>query len=605
MNELAYSLVSINSEFDYKYHIIFPNLVVNAETRKQLYANIKKKYAVDSTVSNLRMLFCPKKDKTNYHVPIIAMDRVEALKAYSILRVDEEYTPLKSKECEIVDNDTDDEETPEPPVATDDGLQEQVIKLIGDHGIFKKRQENLFIFRNNGKQRKCKSSGMLHESNNFNVFIRRKNGNREFVYQCLSEKCKEKVIHKEEVDEEDEEKTVVEELNKKWQFLNTAKPMVIDNDVFRTLKDFKDANNTDLIQKADKTITKAEYWYQSRFRKQFNKVVFKPCVTDVVADDEYNMWKGFTVEPAQNENYDEDVAVFENHLINILANKDVLLGTYLIKYMAWVVQRLGQSKVAIVLRGLQQIGKGIIVEKFGELFGQHFYQSEKLDTFIGRFNAVLARSNLLFMDECLWGGKKSDVGSVKAIITQTTISVEPKGVDAMNVKIPRNIFIASNEDWVIPASSDSCRFVCCAVNPEKRGDRKYFNRIAQIDNANLLYYLQHVDIEGFDPQNDAPMTDMLKEQIELSKSSIEMWFDDCVECAKGLKNPTHCFGGNDSSETGNTWAKRKDVYDSYARSVQGGRVEATNMFWVKMRKVCPKLEEKKVNGDRKVQFPTC
>lgn len=83
-------LIAKNNEKE-KYHLVYPNIIVNKKIYKQLVRNINKSISnpdleVDGNCSSLRLLYCPKKDSNTIYEPYNCdLKGVEALKAYSII----------------------------------------------------------------------------------------------------------------------------------------------------------------------------------------------------------------------------------------------------------------------------------------------------------------------------------------------------------------------------------------------------------------------------------------------------------------------------------------------------------------------------------------
>ena len=71
--------------------------------------------------------------------------------------------------------------------------------------------------------------------------------------------------------------------------------------------------------------------------------------------------------------------------------------------MAYAVQHPDKPiGVAVAFRGAQGAGKGIVARTFGKFFGKHFSHIANGDQLTGRFNASLATSCVVFLDEALW-----------------------------------------------------------------------------------------------------------------------------------------------------------------------------------------------------------
>jgi hypothetical protein len=199
--------------------------------------------------------------------------------------------------------------------------------------------------------------------------------------------------------------------------------------------------------------------------------------------------------------------------------------------MADAVQNPGGRRpgTAIAFRGEQGCGKSILVNNFGKIFGTHYMQLASSHQLTGRFNDHLKSAILVFADEAVWGGDKAAEGKIKALITEPTLFVEPKGINGFRVSNHIRLMLASNNDWVVPAGFKERRFLVVDVSSAKINDYEYFKAIEeQMANGgleNLLYYLLQVDLSKINLQK-IPRTRALFDQIASSMTPFQkFWYD--------------------------------------------------------------------------------
>src|SRR5262249_30466115 len=145
-------------------------------------------------------------------------------------------------------------------------------------------------------------------------------------------------------------------------------------------------------------------------------------------------------------------SLYLSHMTDVVCSGNHEHATYLLDWMAWGVQNPGErAGVAVVLRGDEGVGKGIAIGGYGELFGQHFVQISQASHLTGNFNAHLQACSVLFADEAFFAGDRRHENVLKAIITEPTIQIEPKGCDPFAVRNTLKIFMSSNNDFVVPA----------------------------------------------------------------------------------------------------------------------------------------------------------
>lgn len=322
-------------------------------------------------------------------------------------------------------------------------------------------------------------------------------------------------------------------------------------------------------RKDDVPVTKdlGSWWLTHPERRQYDSVVFAPNRT---VDGAFNLWEGFAVEPVQG-----DCAKFKRHLLHVICNGNREHYDYLIRYMARCVQRPDrQGEVAVVFRGGQGTGKGAVLRYFGPLFGQHFLQIANARHLSGNFNAHLRDCLVLFADEAFWAGDKAGKGVLKTLVTEPVLAFEAKGVDAVLGPNYVHLFMASNEEWVVPAEVDDRRFFVLDVSDSKRGDRPYFQALwyemEHGGRAALLHELLHMGLSDFDVR-DVPQTDALLHQKTLSLSPEDRWLFDKLQEGKWFR------WQHDWSHRVEHGVPADLLHDDYARhaGVSGDRRRAT------------------------------
>jgi hypothetical protein len=239
-----------------------------------------------------------------------------------------------------------------------------------------------------------------------------------------------------------------------------------------------------------------------------------------------NLWTGFGLKSEAGK-----WPLLRKHIERVIGAGDTASGKYVLKWCAWTLQNpLSPSEVALVMRGLKGSGKGVLGNLFRRIFGAHGLQISSPKHLVGNFNSHLMHCCLLFADEAFWAGDAAAEGSLKRMITESTLTVEPKGIDAFEAVNRLSIIMASNEAWVVPASVDERRFAVFDVSGERCGDRAYFDALHKELYQNggaeaFLHDMLAMDLEDWHPRFDIPQTAGLKaQQVESEKPEVHwLW----------------------------------------------------------------------------------
>ena len=247
-------------------------------------------------------------------------------------------------------------------------------------------------------------------------------------------------------------------------------------------------------------VSVGHWWLHQPDREQYDGLVFRPGDTRRVIDNKFNLWRGWGVEPKAG-----DWSLMKAHIREMMASSDQEHFEYILNWLAWCVQNPDQrAEVALVFRGKKGVGKGTLGVAMTRMFGQHGYHISSAGQLVGKHNAHLRDCCFLFADEALWPGDRGAEGNFKRMITEPTLDIEAKYFNSVQVPNMLHILIASNEDWVIPASDGERRYVMFDVSEQHKQDLAWFGPIyRQLDEGGLaamLYDLLHHDLGEWHPR---------------------------------------------------------------------------------------------------------
>ena len=261
------------------------------------------------------------------------------------------------------------------------------------------------------------------------------------------------------------------------------------------------------------------WWLAQKGRRQFSGIVYAPNEGKEVKG-KLNLWTGFACAPKMG-----NCSLYLDHLLNNICSGNEYHYQYLLDWMACAVQFPGRpGEVAVVMRGAEGVGKGVAVKHFGELFGAHYLHVSQAGHLTGHFNAHLQQCSVLFADEAFFAGGRSNEGTLKALITEDTIMIEPKGLDSFRVRNCLHIMMCSNNDRVVPAGADARRYFVLEVSDARKQDFRYFAAIADEMTSGgreeLLRLLRTRDLSDFNVRN-VPQTDALADQKALNRRGVD------------------------------------------------------------------------------------
>jgi len=257
-------------------------------------------------------------------------------------------------------------------------------------------------------------------------------------------------------------------------------------------------------------------------------VVFKP--NGKLPPEYFNTWRGFTVEPKQNSAI---LGMIWVHINDVICGGDDVLIDYVYDWIAYTVQNPDKpAGSALVCRGEKGSGKGTIGHFLAKIWGNHALHISNSNHLTGNFNGHLSDVCFLFADEAYYSANKSHESVLKALITEPTLTIERKGVDAISQPNYLKVFMATNSAWAVPASKDERRYMVLDVRSDKIGDKEYFDSLHKDCNnrevqAAFLYEMLSRDISSFH-SGKIPDTDGLKAQRMESLGSAGKWLVDSL-----------------------------------------------------------------------------
>ena len=279
------------------------------------------------------------------------------------------------------------------------------------------------------------------------------------------------------------------------------------------------------------------------------------------------------------------IELFLNHVRDVIARGDDVVYEYILNWFAFILQKPSdKTEVAIVITGKEGTGKNAFTNVLSKLLGRYANPNlTNISHIVGRFNGALEDKKLIVCNELSSADTNKYLNSdaLKSVITDRTVNIEAKGVDARLRENVVNLILVSNHFGPVRITADDRRYLIIETSDEKCKQFDYFKRLFESFNDEfydaLFSFFMNRDISGFNPRA-IPETEEKKELIEFNKSSYEMFFEEREEEFERGWICSDCYR----------------AYAEWAREM-GFVVCAANTFGAKMRGIV-QHKKKKVDG---------
>lgn len=301
------------------------------------------------------------------------------------------------------------------------------------------------------------------------------------------------------------------------------------------------------------------WWLDHERRRQYEALIFDPGQPISPREHEgwgghvYNRWLGLAVKPRPG-----NWSMYRDNLLNNMCGGNETYFNYVLDWMAHGVQKPEEKPgVAIVLRSDERgTGKSTTCRYYAELFGSHALETASAAHLTGRFNGHLETIVLLVLSEAVWAGDHSAEAILKALITDSAITVENKHRAVQQRPSYLRVMMTANSSWVVPAGWSERRFFVLEAGDRGVGNPMYWLLLAkQMKEGGLAGFLHDLlarDISEFNPRN-VPVTEALLAQKIQSMDENIRWLFSCLE--RGKWSPEHARW--------ETQIGRNELYDLY------------------------------------------
>lgn len=278
---------------------------------------------------------------------------------------------------------------------------------------------------------------------------------------------------------------------------------------------------------SEKWLNHAEIWHRSDKRRTHANVTFIPG-GDSIVDNCINFWEGWGAAPAAG-----DISPW-SELLDHLFSGAPEMRQWFEKWLAYPVQHPGVklTTATVLWSGKQGVGKSMIGETIGRLYGSHFRTISSAELH-GSFNGWMRDCQFVLGEENSSSDQRADANRLKFLITGLTIFVNEKHQPAIELNNCANFLFTSNHADAFYLEDADRRFFIWEIVADRKPNEFYDRFIDWRDNhgglSALMSHLLNLDLAGFSPKGNAPVTEAKREMIRQSKTDLERWLSDVLE----------------------------------------------------------------------------
>ena len=247
------------------------------------------------------------------------------------------------------------------------------------------------------------------------------------------------------------------------------------------------------INEEGKSVSFISTWFKDAFKRKYDKYDSFPkdelCPSYV-----YNMWEKFPVQlmpSVTNEKTKLGLDWFLNH-INVMVDYNDIHANFVKMWIAQMFQYPENKSIHLIFVGLEGSGKGTFTRFFETLMGgahRCWECTDPQEDIFGKFNDMMKKAFLVILNEADKSGTYNANNKMKALITEPTINIQPKGKTSFTMKsCHRWMSFSNNPD---PNTKLKRRDLTFRMSDSKINNVSYFNEgnsyAKDLDVAKAIY----------------------------------------------------------------------------------------------------------------------
>lgn len=293
-----------------------------------------------------------------------------------------------------------------------------------------------------------------------------------------------------------------------------------------------------------------EEWLDDEKRLTYEGLRFEPAGLSEEESKFYkNLFSGFQadkIELTSEVDYTKIQPILD-HIKMVICNNNEEHYTYVMNWFSRIIQDpTNRPQTGLVLYSKEHgVGKNIFTNYFAnEILGFELSASVKqVDKIFNRFNSILSKCMFLVVEEAC-GDIKKYMEDLKNVITEPTLSIEKKHIDAGVYRNYVNVLMNTNREDILDIDDKDRRFVILIVSGIKKGDEEYYNKLMECmknkqNTALFIKYLREEIKCNWTPgdfQKNRPVTEAYKKQQQLNAKNYIKFFSHILT-DKGIVMP--------------------------------------------------------------------
>lgn len=250
----------------------------------------------------------------------------------------------------------------------------------------------------------------------------------------------------------------------------------------------------------------------------------------------YNMWVPFAMEKYENTGYIERIETRNMmlHHIMILCGHNQTSYDYLIGWIAMLIQKPEVKTTHPILIANQGAGKTSLIELLRKMLGSNkvFESAHPSRDVWGNFNSQMKSAYVVNLSELSSKETKGFEDRFKALITDSPLTINEKGVAQYTIQSPAKYITTTNNPNPLKTTADERRNALIRSSDELIGNKVYFgefyHEIQDINVIRTMYdYFKEYDLTNYD-YKFIPKTEHYKSLAKLSVSQEENWIESLV-----------------------------------------------------------------------------